>query len=272
MEDAKDVYKLKFYLSVAGLLIGGIVFFVIAEFIDEDVWVWKDIVENIATAFFFTGIFGLVQEYVLKDSLVHLILSKLRLKQDIDRTGIESIFFGISEINYPFFLNKAKQNIDIIHIYGRTWTNNNKDEIEERLLNSNCKIRVVLLSPNSPYVPALATHYGKTATELQQTMKEVSRTWKTVYEKKQQQSNRRRGRRSQSSIELYYHNSIPSNSLYRIDDRIIFVQSKMTKGKTKMLPSFIFRKNEKSVSLYNDHLLEIETLIEESTSVDWNQI
>lgn len=273
MNNVRDVYKLRFSATVLGLMILGILCFFGAELVGDDVWVWESVLENLATAFFFTGIFGLVQEFMLKDKMVDLILSKLSLKKEIDRTGIESVYFGISDVNYQFFLKKATEHIDIVHVYGRTWTNNNIDEITDRLLHSNCKIRVILLSPDSPFVPALAAHYGQAPEVLKQTMKEVSKTWKTAFEKKsQQQATRRRGRTSRASIDLYYHNSIPSNSLYRIDDRIIFVQSKMTKGKTKMLPTFVFQNNEDKESIFNDHLSEINTLIGESTKVDWNTI
>jgi hypothetical protein len=265
MDKSKEIYRAQFWIGILAQLAAGVIFLLISEKIGDGIW--NGVTENIGTAFFFTGIFGLVQEFILKDKLVDVILSKLKLKEDIDRTGIESVFFGISDIDYGFFLKKAKKNIDIVHIYGRTWTNSNIDEIEDRLMNSNCRIRVVLLSPDSLFVPALAEHYNQSPETLKKTIEDVSLLWKKAYEKTE-----KRRKRRQSSSELYYHTGMPANSLYRIDDRIIFVQNKMTKGKSKRLPSFIYRKSEKAESLYNDQLGEIEVLIQESEKVDWNQI
>ncbi|WP_419886230.1 hypothetical protein [Paenibacillus sp. B-A-8] len=266
MEMIRDIYRTRFWLSVIVTFTGGILLLYLAELIGEGIW--QGVVENLGTAFFFTGIFGLVQEYILKDKLVDVILSKLNLKKDIDRTGIESIFFGISDIDYGFFLKKAVKNIDIVHVYGRTWTNSNVDEIKDRLIRSNCKIRIVLLDPNSLFIPALAAHYNQAPEELKQSIKYVSNTWKEAYLEKEQVKRRK----TQSSIDLYYHTGFPANSLYRIDERLIFVQNKMTKGKSKKLPSFIYSKLDKGDSLYNDNLLEIEALINEAVKVDWSQL
>lgn len=228
---SRNEYKLRFFLSVSFLLLGGVGCLYISELISDEL-ILKDVLGHIGTAFFFTGVFGIVQEFILKDKLVDVILSKLKLKEDINRTGIESIFFGISDIDYGYYLKRAKSNIDIIHIYGRTWTNNYIDEIEDRLLNSNCKVRVVLLSPDSLFVPALAEHFDETPEALQQKIKDVSKLWKGVYEKKE----KTKKRKTQSSIQLYFHRGMPANSLYRIDERIVFVQNKLTKGKSKRLP------------------------------------
>lgn len=259
-------YRVRFWISVIVLFAIGIIFLFLSELVDNEN-IWKDVLENIGTAFFFTGIFGLIQEYILKDKLVDVILSKLRLKEDIDRTGIEKVFFGISDIDYRYYFKKAVKNIDILHIYGRTWTNNHIDEIEERLLNSNCKIRIILLSPDSPFVPALAEFYGQTPDELKQTIDSVAKMWKESYLKKEVQKRKK----NQSAIDLYYHCGFPTNSLYRIDDRVVFVQNKMTKGKTKSLPSFIC-KNTSREDLYSNYLTEINTLIKEAKKVDWNDI
>lgn len=267
MNRTVDIYRLRFWIAVIIQFAIGLAVLYGSEYINDES-IWNGVAENIGTAFFFTGILGLVQEFLLKEKLVDVILSKLKLREDINKTGIESIFFGIKEIDYGFHFKKASRNIDIIHIYGRTWTNTNIDDIEDRLLHSNCKIRVVLLSPDSPFVPALATHYNQTPESLETTIRDVAKLWKLAYEKKEQV----RKRKTQSIIELYYHTGFPANCLYRIDDRIIFVQNKMTKGKSKRLPSFIYQKTEKAESLYNDQLNEIESLISESEKVDWNQV
>jgi hypothetical protein len=227
---------------------------------------WKAIIRNIASAILITGIFSLLNQYFLKDKLVELILNKLNLKQDIDRAGIESLFSGIDDIDYRYFFKKAKKNIDILHIYGRTWTNNNIDEITNKYLNSNCNIRVILLSPNSLFVPALADHYNSehyncTPGNLRDIILEVANKWAEMVKKKH-------GRKSKNFLKLYFHFGQPTNSIYRIDDRIIIVQTKTSKGKTKRLPSIICKDTQRADDLYSIYMDEIELIIKESQEVD----
>lgn len=258
----KENYQLRLLLSVATLIVLGIACLYLSGYINEGSR-WKDIVNNLGTAFFFTGVFGIVQEYILKDKLVEVILSKINLKEDVDRTGIERIYYGISDIDYGYYFKRAQNNIDIVHVYGRTWTSTYIDEIEERLASSKCKIRVVLLDPDSLFIPALAEHYGITADELKQRIEDVTKMWKEAYKKKAGY------KRKKSSIELYYHKGFPAHSLYRIDERIFFVQTKINKRKSKQLPSFSCIRTKEEKSLYNDYLAEIDMLVSESQKVNW---
>lgn len=262
VEKIKESYKLKFFLSIFALIVIGGLFIVFSEMINNDFW--SSVCNNIASALFITGVFGLINEYFLKDKLVELILSKLSLKESIDNTGIEMVFSNISEIDYNFFFKRAKKNIDIFHVYGRTWTNNHIDEIKEKLLQSNCRIRVIILSPDSEFIPALATAYDITPEELRARIYEVEKIWRDLFKEKQ----RVKKRRTQSVLELYHNKGKPFYSLYRVDDRVIQVTSKITKGKTKTLPSIVCKDTYKGSDLYDFYKNEIEEAIRQSEQVD----
>ncbi len=260
----KNTFKNTFLLTILATIIVGLILFWVTEYIPNILF--KSVVSNVASALFISGVFGAVNEYMLKNSLVDLILDKLKLKEDIDRTGIEEVFFGISDIDYKYYIKRAKKNIDIVHVYGRTWTNTNIDVITETLMNSSCKIRVILVSPESPFVPALSEHYGTdvnpvSVDDLKKTMTDVAGIWKELSNK----YNAHRSRRAKGSLKLYYHNGPPTNSIYRIDDRVILVTGKTTKSKSTILPSFICKDTNKNEDLYNIYIDEIENLITEST-------
>ena len=252
-------FNIRFWFGIAILILLGLGIIIFGNWVNDPTLII--ITSNIGLALIVSGTYGAINEVLLKDKLVEIILSKINLKESIDKTGIESVHFGICEIDYRYYFRKAKKNIDIIHIYGRTWTNNNIEELTNKLSSSNCKIRVILLSPNSLFVPALAKYYNITEDELRARIDEVTRLWKEAF---------RRGtnKRNQASLKLYYHDGQPSNSLYRIDERIVFVQSKLTKGKTQQLPSIICTDTDKQQDLYGIYVGEIEALVKESVEVD----
>lgn len=66
---------------------------------------------------------------------------------------------------------------------------------------------------------------------------------------------------------MYYFNGQPTNSIYRIDDKIIVVSCKNSKIKSIHLPYMIFKNNE-SNGMYKTYLGEIDNIINEATKVD----
>ena len=69
------------------------------------------------------------------------------------------------------------------------------------------------------------------------------------------------------SVELYYFNGQPTNSIYRIDDKIIVVNAKNSKEKSVYLPYTIFQDNGEK-GMYQIYLKEIETIIKEAQKVE----
>lgn len=248
------------------LALVGIILFVLSEFIKN--LILKNVISEIASAILISGILGVIDAYLLKESLIELILDKIKVKEEVNRTGLEELVPGITEINYRYYFKNAKKNIDIVHIYGKTWTNNNIDQITDRVLRKNCKVRVILLNPDSKFVPALEEHFKYDKGELSKLIHSVSKMWKEKHEKKQSQGKKA----TQGCIKLYYHKGQPTNSMYRIDDRVIVVQTKTTQEKTTKMPATIFRDTNKADCFYNTYLKEIEQLIKESEEVDFNKL
>ncbi|AAK79873.1 membrane protein [Clostridium acetobutylicum EA 2018] len=244
----------------------GIILFLLANVIKNSFF--NGVINNIASAVLISGIFSLIDNYLLKDSLVSLILDKVHIKEQIDETGLESMMPGIADINYKYYIKEAQNNIDIVHIYGRTWTSTNIEEVTDRLLNSDCCVRVVLVHPDSLFVPALEEHFGYEKGELKNLINEVSCSWKKKYNKKLQQGKKA----TKSTFKLYYHKGQPTNAMYRIDDRIIVVQTKTTKEKTTRMPSMIFKDTGKEKCFYNIYLKEINQLIKEADPIELNSI
>lgn len=196
--------------------------------------------------------------------MVNLILEKLKLKEEIDKTGIVSFHKSTDIIDYKYYFNSSKKNIDIFHVYGRTWTHSNFNLLQNKIKNSNCKIRVILVNPESKFISGLAHTFNCTEEELKSRISEVEKIWKTLYEEKEKQKRKK----TQSSLELYYTNCFPAHSLYRFDDDLIQIQSKPTIGRSSELTTIVCKKTAKTDNLYNKYLDEIEDIIAESISVN----
>lgn len=260
MEKVRENYKLRFIGALFFIVILGFILLLIGQSEKIASEFWKSVFSNVALALFISGILGLINEYILKDSLIEIILSKINLKQSIDRTGIEHVYTNIKEVDYDYYFSKSKSKIDIVHVYGQTWTNTHLDEIKSRLLNSNCKIRVVLLSPNSEFIPALAKDYNMSPDELRQKIYDVTDLWKELAKCKVKTSRKK----TQSNLELYYSSGKPFFSLYRIDDRVIQISTRISTGKSKALPVIICKNTFKADDLYDLYVEEIQLVINQS--------
>lgn len=250
-----------FGISILLLLVVGLLMGIISQQFTSEFW--KASFSNISSALIVAGVLSFINEKIMKENLIEIILDKVDLKKNIDTTGVSEIHTNISNIKYSSYLKNSEKNIDIIHTYGRTWTSNNIDEISEKLLNSDCNIRIVLVNPNSLFIDGLAYVYGETSDGLRQIILDMSERWKELYEKKEAV----KGKTTESSIKLYYHKNLPSCSLYRFDDNIINVQSKLSCGRSKKLTSIVCTNTEKEDDVYSNFNHEIEQLIKESEEI-----
>ncbi len=230
--------------------------------------IWKIIFSQIALAILISVIIGIINEYILKDSLVDMILEKIKIKEYVNKTGLEEMVSSIGEINYKYYFKNANKNIDIVHVYGRSWTNSNLDEINDRVIKSNCKVRVILVDPESKFIEGLEGHFDYNSGKLKEEIKNVSLRWKEIYDEK----NKKNKKSTQGNIELYYHKGHPSNALYRIDNRIIVVHTKTTKGRTTRIPGMVFKDTSKSDCFYEIYLKEIEELVNQSTKINFDNL
>lgn len=233
-----------------------------------------DIVNDIGSVMLVSGVYTVVDNFLLKKSLVDLVIQKVKLDKDIDSCGIVELGTALSDINYKELIPSAEKNIDIIHNYGRTWTTNNFDFIKKVVMEKNCDMRVILLNPNSLFVPALEKHYKYADGDLKKHIFDMTNKWKELYiqlENKKQackkKSNSTYKNKKCGNIELYYFNGQPTNSLYRIDDKIIVVNSKTSNEKSGYLPYAVYENNGEH-GIFSNYLKEIDAILKDSEKVD----
>lgn len=237
-------------------------------------WLGNDLIENVGSVLLISGIYTIIDNMFLKESLIDLVVKKVKLDKEIDDTGLTQIDSTLTNINYKDYIENAQNNIDIIHNYGRTWTTNNFDFIKNTVMNKECKVRVVLLNPESLFVSALERHYGYSDGHLVDLIKEVTEKWKSLDKEliaKKEECKKKRNstykNKKCGELELYYFNGQPTNSLYKIDNKIIVVSSKNSKEKSVYLPYYIFEDNGEK-GLYHTYEEEIENIINEAQKVE----
>lgn len=237
-------------------------------------WLGNGLIENIGSVLLVSGIYTIIDTMYLKQSLVDLVIQKVALDKAIDDAGLIKLDSILTNIKYKEFIENANCNIDIVHNYGRTWTTNNYDFVKECVLNKECKVRVVLLNPESEFVPALEKHYGYTEGSLKKLIIEMTEKWKVLYyevENKKIACAKRKNSTYKNKkcgcLEIYYFNGQPTNSLYRIDNKIVVINSKTSKEKSVYLPYAIYE-NKGNNNLYQIYLKEIDAIIEEATKLE----
>ncbi|WP_312368660.1 hypothetical protein [Lachnoclostridium sp.] len=240
----------------------------------------NDYVQSIGSILLISGIYSIIESYYLKKSMIDVVIEKVKLDNSINETGLLEVGANLGDIHYQDYFKSANANIDILHVYARTWTNTNYDFIKEVVVHKKCKLRVVLLNPDSPFIPALEKHYEYSVGDLAKYINEVTQQWKSlakIVEEKHKFYTDKAYRRAHrisyktkeyGSVELYYHNGQPANSLYRIDDNLITVSTKTSKDRSVHIPYMIYKKNNNATSMYDMYLSEMDKVIEEAKKVN----
>lgn len=261
--------KLKpmYLLGLLGFILLGLGAAYYGELIKTTYSTLSSVLSNLSVALIITGLFGLINEFIIKNAMLELIISKVQLKNAIEQTGLDDISFDWKTIPYRKFFESTKGQLDIVNAYGSTWTNSWEDELVTVLTNTECNIRVILLDPNSTtMIPAFADQYGILDEELKNKIIGVTKKWKRIYE--------RSGINDPSRLKIYYHSGVQTIALYRFDNTIVSTLLRITKKPATAFrfPSLICSKTDRLSDLFSIYIHEIEDLLLESREVSLNSI
>lgn len=250
--------EIKLLSVIICLGLGGIsiVLFIIAGTISNSTW--NNILNNIASVLLVSGIVSIINEYVLRNQLIDTIYNKTGLKEDINKAGLAKIFLDINKVDYEKFFEKKCTQIDIVHVYGKSWTSKHLKMFTEKLKKEKCKIRVFLVSPDSEFIKPLSTFYNVSEEELKTNMNSVIKMWKEINEKG-----------NKGIVEVYYHKGNPTASFYKANNSIIIVNSSMAAGRDLLPPAFLYTKSDKgNEAIFDWATKQIERLLETSEIIN----
>lgn len=254
-------YIVRLWLCNILFLLLGIALLYVSTF-DLNVVV-QGILDNIASLFIIAGVYNIISEHFLKKKYVEIILEKMNLPHKIVQTGLTDILLNINEINYNDFFGTAKSCIDIVHVYGKTWTNNNLEAIKIKMMkHKNISLNVLLLAPDSSVISSLSETYGGEVSKTIESMHYVASMWLDMFDEINKVCKKYKG-----GMHLYYHHGQPVYSLYRVDNKIICVLNKLSKGRTQQLPTFLCEKGEEGKDLFDIFYEEIRNLERTSDEV-----
>lgn len=242
------------------LLLGVVLLYISTFELDE---VAKGIISNVASIFIVAGVYNIISEHFLKKKYIEIIIEKMNLPHKIAQYGLADIILNINEIKYNDFFGDAKNCIDIVHVYGETWTNNNLESIKIQMKkHKNISLNILLLAPDSSVISSLSETYGGEVTKTIGSMKYVANMWLNMFDEIKEDCKKHKG-----NMHLYYHHGQPAYSLYRADNKIICVLNKLSKGRTQKLPSFLCKKSEDGEDLFEIFNNEIRNLVSASNEV-----
>lgn len=174
--------------------------------------------------------------------------------------GIIEAYHDVKDIPYTQFITDVIANIDIVHIHGASWINDRRIEIREKMKDPNVTIRLLLLSPKSPFFKAceeFLPYYREKA--MISRLKSALETWERSYV--EATKNRTI---SGAKIHVFLTQQFPTKSLYRFDNIIIINPTYMGKDRVTYLPTLCCESRAGKENFFNAYLQEIEDIINES--------
>lgn len=129
--------------------------------------------------------------------------------------GVERFFFNVTDTNYPVRIFKAQHQIDIVHFHGLSWTNQNREFLIKAMRQTDLKLRVILLDPDSDFIEPYAHFIGVKPEYLREKTDEVTKIWIQMHTAHLVEE----GKACQ--FELIYDKGFPAKAMYRFDNSII---------------------------------------------------
>lgn len=244
----------KGYIIMLILILLGIALIFIGENLEESV-ITKTI-SAIGSTVLVSGSLGVINELFLKNTLLELMNEKISLKSEIENLGLVKVYAQYNGPQYELFFNNASQ-IDILHIYGNAWVNDNIEYIISCLKNKTCTVRVIMLDTESKFINGLAESFNKTPENLLEKMEKVERMW-------EDKVNQIDSKELKGTLQIFYHKGFPAASIYRADDELIVSPSVFTKEKRTKMPVMHYKKQNDSIA-FNFYLQEIDALCNNSS-------
>lgn len=258
-----NIKNLPYWLVVVIILLIGIgLLYIDEKFFNDNSPLISSVLNKASTAIIITGLFSLLNTIILRKNLINLIYNKIRLKQGIDEVGVIDLFTDIRDIDFREYFKNCKKEIDILHVYGQTWTSNHEQAIVDALNKRKCKIRVIILSEESPFIGGLASYYGYKEEKLKKKIQEVKTIWQHILGRVNNKS-------SKKKLIVYQVNMLPAYALYRFDDILIKIDARLiSKSKTKELNSLICQENEFSPSYYSNYKRDFDLLTSDLSTIE----
>jgi dihydroorotate dehydrogenase len=133
--------------------------------------------------------------------------------------------------DYEFFEDLFRsERLDMVLVYGRTFTRINTERFARRFSTPNKKTRIIMMAPDSPCIDATCYSLDRKAEDMIQKIKEMKERWVELFNENRAENN---------TLEIYQHNKVPFHSGYISEHRALFVPYSLL-GEGQTLPIYEF--------------------------------
>jgi hypothetical protein len=211
---------------------------------------WQTLIKDFGSLIFASVAVALIWELFSKRAFMSELLTATKLADEIQESGlvrISSKWHG--EINWTELLRKSDE-IKIFFMYGRTWRNINRAELQAFARKTGAKATVILPDiENVQLLSELAKSIDVAPDELKARIEEAIKEFVAIFEA---------GKNGVDTLEILLTSVFPVYSFYQLENIAIVTFYAMDKSK-KEVPTLVF---EKGGSLFNFFVSDFNALIQ----------
>lgn len=210
---------------------------------------WQSLIKDFGSLIFASVAVALIWELFSKRAFMSELLTATKLADEIQESGlvkISSKWHG--EINWTELFRKS-DDIKIFFMYGRTWRNINRVELQNFARKPNSKSTIILPDiTNTQLLSELAQSIEITSDELKARIEESVREFVAIFDIE---------KRGREKLEIYYASTFPVYSFYQFENIAIVTFYTMDKSK-KAVPTLAF---EKGGTLFDFFISDFSALL-----------
>ena len=185
------------------------------------------------------------------------------IKSVVDH-GIIGAYHNVAEIPYTQLIKNSNSYIDIVHIHGDSWikSTDKGDLFREKMKNPNITIRLLLLSPKSPFFTAcdeFIPTYSREEKTMLFKLKSSLRSWDRSYAEATQNRTR-----PGAKFYVYLTQQFPTKNICRFDNILVANSKYMGKARVGYLPTICCESRANEENFFKFYMQEIDALINES--------
>ena len=131
------------------------------------------ILANIGTAILTVGLVGILYDLLLREKLVHEVLSVVGVRESVSTFGLQKIEESTS-IRLSDLLVDAKE-VTVLPLDPLRWLDQDFSAVSRHARERKLNVTLLLPANESPYVQILAERLGKTEAQVQQVLDQAAR-------------------------------------------------------------------------------------------------
>lgn len=251
MEDTKNKYKRivnKYKKCILILIAGSLILFITYNISDN---IWKIFLQTISSYIIVSCLLDILKKYATDDELIRDISEGINSEIDAMKLGIKKVDINNEKVLTPERIIKlAKKRIDILHVYGYSWTRDNAVLLTEALKN-RVKIRVIISDFNNE--TAMKFYSNHMERNISSKIDEVLDKWKEIYINSGQSEN----------LQIYLFDGAITHAVHLNEHSIVIKSIPSCKSFSKGNVITIFSKKLND-GIYGKYEQEIEQIIKES--------